>query len=57
MAASHSVMLYEPIETSPEVTTAAGFLAGYSGRTREAYILDLRQFIRWCTSTASDCST
>jgi site-specific recombinase XerD len=48
MAASHSVVLYEPTETSPEVTTAAGFLAGYSGRTREAYTLDLRQFIRWC---------
>lgn len=35
-------------ETSPDVTTAAGFLAGYSGPTREAYTLDLRQFIRWC---------
>jgi integrase len=43
-----SVVLNEPTETSPEVTTAAGFLAGYSGRTREAYTLDLRQFIRWC---------
>jgi integrase/recombinase XerD len=32
MAVSHSVVLYEPTETSPEVTTAAGFLAGYSGR-------------------------
>ena len=48
MAASHSVVLYEPTETSKEVTTAAGFLAGYSGRTREAYTLDLRQFVRWC---------
>ncbi len=25
-----------------------GFLAGYSGRTREAYTLDLRMFYRWC---------
>ena len=32
---------------SKEVTTAAGFLSGYSGRTREAYTLDLRQFVRW----------
>jgi integrase/recombinase XerD len=48
MAVSHSVVLYEPTETSAEVVTAAGFLAGYSGRTREAYTLDLRQFIRWC---------
>ncbi len=48
MAVSHSVVLYEPTETSAEVVTVAGFLAGYSGRTREAYTLDLRQFIRWC---------
>lgn len=48
MAVCHSVVLYEPTETSAEVVTVAGFLAGYSGRTREAYTLDLRQFIRWC---------
>ena len=27
----------------------AGFLAGYSGLTRDAYALDLRQFLAWCT--------
>lgn len=48
MAASTSVVLYDPQETSPEVRTLAGFLAGYSGRTREAYTLDLRMFYRWC---------
>lgn len=26
----------------------AGFLAGYSGLTRDAYALDLRQFAAWC---------
>src|SRR5687768_13612094 len=26
-----------------------GFLAGYSGLTRDAYGLDLRQFAMWCT--------
>jgi hypothetical protein len=26
-----------------------GFLAGYSGLTREAYALDLRQYATWCT--------
>ncbi len=26
----------------------AGFLAGYSGLTREAYMLDLRQYVAWC---------
>lgn len=44
----HELVVYEPTDTSPEVTTLAGFLAGYSGRTREAYALDLRQFVRWC---------
>ena len=28
--------------------TIAGFLAGYRGLTREAYMLDLRQFTAWC---------
>jgi Phage integrase, N-terminal SAM-like domain len=27
----------------------AGFLAGYSGLTREAHTLDLRQYVAWCT--------
>src|ERR687897_1488976 len=26
-----------------------GFLAGYSGLTRDAYVLDLRQYAAWCT--------
>ena len=26
----------------------AGFLAGYGGLTRDAYILDLRQYTAWC---------
>ena len=34
---------------SPARIAVAGFLAGYSGRTREAYSLDLRQWARWCT--------
>ena len=48
MASNHSLVLYDPQETSEEVKAAAGFLAGFSGRTREAYTLDLRQFIIWC---------
>ena len=31
MAVTHSVVLYDPTETSAEVKAAAGFLAGYSG--------------------------
>ena len=28
----------------------AGFLAGYGDTTRDAYTLDLRQWLGWCTS-------
>ena len=28
--------------------TLSGFLGGYSGLTRDAYALDLRQFAQWC---------
>jgi hypothetical protein len=34
----------EPVFTEPAL---AGFLACYSGLTREAYMLDLRQFSTW----------
>ena len=34
---------------SPARVAVAGFLAGYSGRTREAYALDVRMFGYWCT--------
>ena len=37
-----------PFFTSPERLALIGFLAGYSGLTREAYSLDLRQFGTWC---------
>jgi hypothetical protein len=33
--------------TEPERLALAGFLAGYTGLTREAYALDLRQFVSW----------
>jgi integrase/recombinase XerD len=33
--------------TNPERLALAGFLAGYRGLTREAYALDLRQFVAW----------
>jgi site-specific recombinase XerD len=34
--------------TAQEELSLAGFLAGYSGLTREAYTLDLRQYVTWC---------
>jgi Phage integrase, N-terminal SAM-like domain len=38
----------EPAFTESERLALAGFLACYSGLTREAYMLDLRQFTAWC---------
>ena len=32
-----------------EQLALAGFLAGYSGLTRDAYTLDLRQYVAWCS--------
>jgi hypothetical protein len=37
-----------PLFTNTERLALAGFLAGYSGLTREAYELDLRQYASWC---------
>jgi hypothetical protein len=37
-----------PVFTNTERLALAGFLAGYSGLTRQAYELDLRQFTGWC---------
>lgn len=36
------------ILTVEEEAALVGFLAGYSGLTREAYQLDLRQYVEWC---------
>ena len=38
--------------TSEEETPLTGFLAGYGGLTREAYPLDLRQWVQWCAERA-----
>ena len=37
-----------PIFSAAERLALTGFLAGYSGLTRQAYELDLRQFAFWC---------
>ena len=36
--------------TDDERAALVGFLAGYSGQTRNAYNLDLRQFTSWCAT-------
>jgi site-specific recombinase XerD len=47
----YSTELAVPVRlfTVLEETALSGFLAGYSGLTREAYALDLRQYAGWCT--------
>jgi len=45
---STAVAAIQPVFTHAERLALAGFLAGYRGLTREAYILDLRQFADWC---------
>jgi site-specific recombinase XerD len=42
------VAIAEPMFSSQERLALAGFLAGYTGLTREAYALDLRQYATWC---------
>jgi integrase/recombinase XerD len=37
-----------PLFTTAERLAIAGFLAGYSGLTGQAYELDLRQYAAWC---------
>jgi len=37
-----------PVFTNTERLALAGFLAGYSGLTRQEYELDLRQYTSWC---------
>ncbi len=45
---SSALVAAEPVLSEPEQLALAGFLASYSGLTREAYMLDLRQFTTWC---------
>jgi integrase/recombinase XerD len=52
VVSSSQIVVSREIFTSEEELALAGFLAGYSGLTREAYELDLRQFVQWCTERA-----
>jgi integrase/recombinase XerD len=45
---STEVAVAEPAFSNAERLALAGFLAGYTGLTREAYALDLRQYASWC---------
>jgi integrase/recombinase XerD len=45
---STTIAITEPVFSTQERLALAGFLAGYTGLTREAYALDLRQYTSWC---------
>src|SRR6266513_3448440 len=45
---STAIAVAELVFTSQERLALAGFLAGYTGLTREAYALDLRHYASWC---------
>jgi integrase family protein with SAM-like domain len=45
---SAALVSVAPVFTNAERLALAGFLAEYSGLTRQAYELDLRQFASWC---------
>ena len=45
---STAVAAIELVFTQAERLAVAGFLAGYTGLTRQAYALDLRQYASWC---------
>jgi site-specific recombinase XerD len=44
-----TVAVRDEVCTTEEQQALVGFLAGYGGLTREAYQLDLRQWVQWCT--------
>ena len=51
MSESGVVIVPEPLPFMDQPhLAAAGFLARYSGRTRDAYALDLRTFFGWCAT-------
>ena len=49
LSTSTVVATRDELFSPDEQLALAGFLAGYSGLTRDAYTLDLRQYVAWCT--------
>jgi integrase/recombinase XerD len=49
LSISASLATRDELFSTDEQLVLAGFLAGYSGLTRDAYTLDLRQYVSWCT--------
>jgi integrase/recombinase XerD len=49
ISTSTTVATRDELFSTNEQLALAGFLAAYSGLTRDAYTLDLRQYVAWCT--------
>ena len=49
ISTSTALATRDELFSANEQLALAGFLAGYSGLTRDAYVLDLRQYVAWCT--------
>jgi integrase/recombinase XerD len=49
ISTSTTVATRDELFSTNEQLALAGFLAGYSGLTRDAYTLDPRQYVAWCT--------
>lgn len=55
MSESVTVMIPEAMPLfGPVQLAAAGFLARYSGRTRDAYALDLKTYFAWCAARGTE---
>lgn len=55
MSESATVMIPEPMPVlGPVQLAAAGYLARYSGRTRDAYALDLKTYFAWCAARGAE---
>ena len=55
MSESATVMIPEPMSLfGPVQLAAAGYLARYSGRTRDAYALDLKAYFAWCGARGTE---
>lgn len=49
-----AVVPFDPAFADPRRLALGGFLASYSGLTRDGYELDLRQFVAWCDEHGLD---
>jgi hypothetical protein len=55
-ATSTAIAVAGPVLSGPEQLALAGFLAGYTGLTRQAHALDLRSTRAGASSATSACS-